>query len=195
MRKTNYISRMSDKDERLLYIAKNSYHLSREQALSIVSKNRMDNYIKQGIFKKIYYILNQKQGVAYELTRKGRLFTLEHYPEFGKNFYTSGTAIHHDIRLAQSIIEYEREHGHTWLNERDLREMMMERIEREPIERRFELMGKIERGEISVTDGGYYVGEELVLVETINENYTSTLIAAKEEFSNYMSSSINYVRQ
>ena len=72
MRKTEYIQKLNYRDERFCYILKNCHHMSREQALVVVSQTRLLAYQHQGLVRKLHYIYQSKQRTAYKLTDKGR---------------------------------------------------------------------------------------------------------------------------
>lgn len=196
MRKQEYITKLNYRDERFAYVTKSCQHISQNQALELVSRHRLNNYIKQGLVRKLHYIHNNRQHTAFELTNKGRGWVRKNFPQLGDRFYSSGTAIRHNIRLAEQIMEHYQLHGRTWLNERDMRELLMEKVERCPdSEERFRILGQLERGELSLPDGGYYDNGELVAVEVINDNYTAEMIAAKELCAQTMGASLHFVRQ
>ena len=195
MRKTEYIQKLNYRDERFCYILKNCHHMSREQALAVVSQTRLLAYQHQGLVRKLHYIYQSKQRTAYELTDKGRRWVRKNLPQLGSNFYVSGTAVRHNIRLAEQVMQHSMEHGRTWLNERDLREELMQRIERTEGEERFALLGRLERGELSVPDGGYYEDGQLCTVEVYNENYTAEVLAAKDLCAQALGASLRLVRQ
>ena len=71
MRKKEYIQRLNHCDERFCYIMKNCHHMSREQALEILSKNRLLSYEKQGLVRRLHFIYHSRQKSAIELTDKG----------------------------------------------------------------------------------------------------------------------------
>lgn len=195
MRKKDYVVKLNYKDEKFSFVAKNCQHLSQNQILSIVSKNRLQSYIHQGIVKKLHYICNSKQSTAYELTHKGREWIRQNYPQFGSDFYISTTAIRHNIRLAEQVLEHYSQDGYTWLNERNLRSILMERIERAEETERLAILSKLENNELSVPDGGYYVDGQLVCIEVYNDNYTSEILAAKQECASVLGGSLKLVHQ
>lgn len=195
MRKKEYIQRLNCHDERFCYILKNSHHMSREQALEILSKNRLLSYEKQGLVCQLRFICHGHQKSAIELTEKGRSWIRKNLPQFGPNFYVCGTAVRHNIRLAEQVMTYSLEKGRTWLNERDLRQELMQRIERTEGEERFDLLRQLERGELSVPDGGYYEDGQLYTVEIYNENYTAEQLAAKDLCAQTLGASLRLVRQ
>ena len=191
MRKQQYIVQLNHKDEKFLTVLKCSQHISRETALSIVSQNRLRNYQSQGIIKKVHYIEKGRQHTAYELTPKGRTFYRQHY-QGSNNFYQSSTAVKHNVRLADEVAR----HHSSWVNERELRQELLDRIERMPAEQRFELMGKLERGEISLPDGAYRAENgELICVEIINSHYGTDQIEAKEAAAEILGTHLEFVRQ
>ena len=100
-----------------------------------------------------------------------------------------------NIRLAEQVMAHSLEHGRTWLNERDLRQELMQRIERTEGEERFTLLRQLERGELSVPDGGYYEDGQLYTVEIYNENYTAEILAAKDLCAQTLGASLRLVRQ
>ena len=195
MRKKEYIQRLNYRDEKFCYIMKNCHHMSREQALEILSKNRLLSYEKQGLVRRLHFIYHSRQKSAIELTDKGRSWIKKNLPQLGPNFYISGTAVRHNIRLAEQVMAHSLEHGRTWLNERDLRQELMQRIERTEGEERFALMRQLERGELSVPDGGYYEDGQLYTVEIYNENYTAEILAAKDLCAQTLGASLRLVRQ
>ncbi len=192
MRKSNYIQKLSYKDAELCRVLKASHHMSREQVESIISKNRIASYQHQGVLKKIHYIHQGRQNTAYELTSSGRAFIRKNFPELGTYFYSSGTAVRHNIRLAEQIMQHDR-----WLNERELRQELYTRLERiQDDEERFEQLRRLEHGEYSVPDGAYYDDDgNIVCVEITNDNYTQEIIQAKEACSATLGASIRFVKQ
>ena len=192
MRKENYIQKLNCKDEQLCRILKASHHMSQSQVESIISKNRIRAYQHQGVLKKIHYIAQGRQHTAYELTTAGRNFIRKHYPEMGSYFYSSATAVRHNIRLAEQVMQHER-----WLNERELRQELMTRIERiQDDEERFEQLRRLESGEYSVPDGGYIDDDgSVVCIEITNESYTQEILETKEACSAALGASIRFIRQ
>ena len=87
------------------------------------------------------------------------------------------------------------EHGRTWLNERDLRQELMQRIERTEGEERFALMRQLERGELSVPDGGYYEDGQLYTVEIYNRNYSAETLAAKDLCAQTLGANLRFIHQ
>lgn len=192
MRKATYIQKLNYKDEQLCRILKASHHMSQKQVESIISKNRIQAYQHQGVLQKIHYIYQGRQHTAYELTSKGRSFIRKHFPQMGNYFYSSATAVRHNIRLAEQVMQHDR-----WLNERELRQELMSRIERiQDDEERFEQLRRLEHGEYSVPDGAYIDQDgDIVCVEITNENYPIEVIQAKEACSAALGASIRFVKQ
>ena len=193
MRKKDYIVQLNYKDEKFCYVMKACQHISREQALSLITAGRLKSYQTQGLVRKVHYINKGKQSNVYDLTAKGRDWIKHHYPDMGKNFYLSSCAVHHNIALANQVIQ--REQQRDWLTERDLRQELLDHIDRASPEERFRLLGRLERGEISIPDGGYREGGELYCVEIINENYGQAQIQAKTEYAEVMGADLSFVRQ
>ena len=67
-RQAHYINKLSSKDEKLLYVLKNSQHVSQAQILLMITRSRIDNFCKEGVIKKVHYIADGRQQTAYELT-------------------------------------------------------------------------------------------------------------------------------
>ena len=195
MRKKEYIQRLSYHDERFCYIMKNCHHMSREQVLEVISPHRLRSYQHQGLIRKLHFIQCSRQKTAYELTDRGRSWIRKNLPQLGPNFYISGTAVRHNICLAEQVMAHSLEHGRTWLNERDLRQELMQRIERTEGEERFTLLRQLERGELSVPDGGYYEDGQLYTVEIYNDNYSAEILAAKDLCAQTLGASLRLVRQ
>lgn len=190
-RKSNYLKQLNYKDEKLCSIVKNSHHISQAQALLIVSRNRLANFEKQGVLKKLHYMDNNKKEIIYELTKKGRSFISRNFPHLSGSFYTAGTAYQHNVIVAQQIIECP---SNKWYNEKDLREMLLQEIQES--DNRWELMRMLERGEISVPDGGYCNADgSIQCIEVINENYTSTQLKYKQNFESITKIPITYIKQ
>ena len=191
MRKSNYLLQLNYKDELLCRVVKNSHHISQKQALLIISRNRLANYQKQGVFKKLHYMDNNKKEIIYELTKKGRNWISRNFSHLQGNFYTASTAPLHNTVLAKQIIERPNA---KWLNERDLREILIREIEQS--DNRWELMRMLERGEISVPDAGV-IDEDgnIEAIEITNSNYTSTQLQYKANFQSITNIPITYITQ
>lgn len=193
MRREHYINRIDGKDEQLLNLLRNCQHISLEQGLQIVSRSRLENYCKEGVLTKVRYISSGRQKTAYELTHKGRKFISQKCPHLVQGgYYQSRTAVKHNIRLASQIMEHSQSR---WLNERELREMMADKIVNAE-DLRWHYMRMLENHQISPTDGGF-INEngDLCLIEITNDNYTAEHIAAKETFAEVMGASIQFIRQ
>lgn len=191
MRRQNYLNKLNYKDERLCSIVKNSHHISQAQALLIISRNRLDNYEKQGVLKKLHYMDNNRKEIIYELTKKGRDWICRNFSHLRGNFYTSSTAPIHNTILAQQIID--RPYTQ-WLNERDLRELLIREIEQS--DNRWERMRQLENGQISVPDGAYRNEDgSIEAIEIINDNYTSTQLQYKANFQTITNIPITYIKQ
>ena len=146
MRKKNYLTQLNYKDECLCNLVKHSNHVSQSQALSLVTRNRISNYEKQGILKKLHYMDNNQKVIVYELTPKGRNFICKNFNHLSGNFYTAPTAILHNLTLANEVLRYSSS-SNQWLNERDLREILMETILNS--HNRWSLMELLDSGKIS----------------------------------------------
>ena len=53
----------------------------------------------------------------------------------------------------------------------------------------------LERGELSLPDGGYYENDHLICIEIYNENYTAEQISAKEACAEVLGATLRFVRQ
>lgn len=191
MRKSNYLIQLNYKDGNFCKILKNSHHISENSALLVVSRNRLDSYVKQSILKKLYYVDNNRKEIVFELTKKGRDWISHNFPQLRGNFYTSATAIQHNVTLAKQIMEHSFS---PWLNERDLREILLTEIQK--AENSWELFRMLENGEISVPDGAFINGQgNIEAIEVINENYTSTMLQSKDNFSKICNIPITYIKQ
>ena len=191
MRKQSYLTKLNFRDEKLCSVVKFSQHISQAQALLIVSRNRLENYEKEGVLKKLHYMDNNRKEIVYELTQEGRKWITHNFGHLQGNFYTSTTAIQHNITLAQQIIDRPY---FKWYTERDLRELLIREIEQS--DNRWELMRRFENGQISVPDGGYITSDgSIECIEITNENYTSGQIAAKERFGEITNIHITFIKQ
>ncbi len=191
-RKKTYITKINQKDERFFSVIKNSNHLNSRQSLSIVSKNRLASYVKQGLLNKLHYIDNEKTEIIYELTKFGRDWTRKEFPNLGNNFYISSTAHQHNVRLADEIITHSKVNT-SWLNERDLRQMLFQAIEQNP--HKLQLLEQYDKGNLSVPDGGYIDENGAIkCVEIINGNYSQQQINAKIRYSEITNISLTIIK-
>ena len=190
MRKPSYLTKLNFKDEKLCSVVKNSQHISQAQALLIVSRNRLDSYEKEGVLAKLHYMDNNRKEIVYQLTPEGKKWISRNFSHLQGTFYTSTTAIQHNIALAKEIID--RPYTQ-WYTERDLRELLIREIEQS--DNRWELMRMLENGQISVPDGAYVHNGSIECIEIINENYTSSQIAAKEKFGEITNIHITFIKQ
>ena len=116
----------------------------------------------------------------------------KHLPELGSRYYTCPTAVHHNINLAEQILQ----HDGNWLNEQDLRKELIDRIDQiQDVEERFRLLQDLEQGKFSVPDGGYYENEQLVCIEIYNMNYSEQCLEAKAECANLLGAQLHLIKQ
>lgn len=194
-RQAHYISRLSSKDEKLLYVLKNAQHVSQAQILLMITRSRVENFLKEGVIRKVHYIADGRQQTAYELTRKGQQFIKERYPQWGNAFYSSGTAIRHNIELASQVMLHAD--TKTWINERELRNIVIDRIV-DSGEMRFHYLQQMENRELSIPDGAIVnreTGQIEELIEIVNDNYGNPELAAKEIAADVLGVSVSFVRQ
>lgn len=195
MRQKSYLGKLNHRDEQFAYVVKNCHHLSQEQALGLISKNRLTAYQHEQIVRKVHYLHGGQKQFAFELTDKGRAWVRKNFPQLGERFYVSGTAVQHNIRLAEQIIEHSIEHGRTWLNERDLRDELLRHIDCADRAEQHFLLSRLERGELSIPDGGYYQDGQLFTIEVYNNNYSSEMLLSKESCAEAMNASLRFIRQ
>lgn len=193
MRKKTYIQQPSRKDTRLCDALRCCNHLSREQAISIVSRHRLDSYIKQGVVERLYHITKQGQKIeVYALTANGRKWIDRNITELRQHsYYCSPTAPMHNIKLAEEFLRQDRT---DWLTERDLRNILADAIAER--DNAAELLDDMRNGLISVPDGAYRTTDgQIECVEIINNHYGTAEIAAKDAFAEVTGLSITYIKE
>jgi len=116
MRKQNYLHLSEKKDGNAMRMLVNCRHCTKEQLLQVISKNRLDNYLKEKIIQKI----ETQNNTVYLLTDKG-------YKQFGAQldmqyYRYHSQAISHDIELSQQYLDLLKSGKQfTWKNEEQLK--------------------------------------------------------------------------
>lgn len=194
MRHKNYVQQINHKDIRLFHALRCCNHLSKEQATSLVSQNRINSFIKQGVILQVRSVRRGMVTTAYAVTPKGRDWAARNIPTLrDTNWYTSATAVEHNIRLAERYIKIQQEQPQSLiLTENDLRSFLIRQLEER--EDRNQLIEDLREGRLSVPDLGYMRDGVIYCVEVVTENYTSANLAAKAAFSEVTGAPIEYLK-
>ncbi|MCB2289755.1 hypothetical protein LGK97_08250 [Clostridium sp. CS001] len=191
-RKKEYITELSKKDARLAQCFYYSKTIKQEDVLRIIAKNRLGNYIKQGLVQKCSYKERNFDKVskddAYRLTDIGYSFFKKNYPDtFADSKKYGGTSAVHDLALAKEITKLTDAELRSVQSELDCRDRLKEYIEKlreTDISKSEELRQQLQEHTISPPDC-VYIREsdgQAVCIEIVTQYYTQEMIEAKQEF-------------
>lgn len=165
----------------------------KKDILNVISKRRLNSLIKEKIIEKVYSINARSQRSLYTITKKGAAWANKNIPEIRHSArYKATTAIKHNLKLAEIHLSA-MDKGAQWITEKDLQNLFFHKIEERAD--RNQILQHYYNHEISATDGAViYPTGEIELIEVVTSSYTSSEIASKESFGEYMSADIQYTR-
>lgn len=181
-----YIKNLYERDRDMFHLLNKCGNCNHSQMKEIgLSERRIKDMCREGYLKKSYYSENkqsEKNIKAYMLSDKGKSLIER---EYGFTNHNQSTSVRHNIDVANKYLSLEKEERETIKNERELRDMFLQRLEeiREHDEQRYEqLYDQLEQGQISMPDIAYTTVEGVqVAYETVTDNYGNQEIQAKEE--------------
>ncbi|CAB1244189.1 protein of unknown function [Ruminococcaceae bacterium BL-6] len=195
-RRKSYIKQLNARDQKILSAFYCCQHLSQQQITSIVTKNRLKSYIKQGIVVKQNYIpkhVGDSAHPVYALTKSGRQYIRCHISKMRNTApYHSSSAPAHNIRLSEIYLSETKNENAQWLTERDLQQLFLDTIQGREDER--ELLDALRTHTLSPPDGAVLCNGEVTLIEIVSVNYSQEEISAKQTYSDYMSMPIEFYR-
>ena len=161
--------------------------------LNVISKHRLNSLIKEKIIEKVYSIRAYSPKPLYTITKKGAAWANKNISEIRHSVrYQSTTAVKHNLKLAEIHLAA-MDKGVQWLTERDLQNLFFQKIEGRAD--RNQILQHYYSHEISATDGAViYSTGEIELIVVVTSFYTTSEIASKESFSEYMSADIQYTK-
>lgn len=200
-RKKEYITELSKKDAKLAQCLYYSKTIKREDVLSIISKNRLSSYLKEGLIQKSSYkehkYSKESRDDCYKLTEKGYSFFKKNYQNnFDDSKRYGGTSATHDFALAKELIKLSPTELESVRSELDCRDRIKEFIEELRINGEFvkseELKQALQDHTISMPDCVYVdatTGQECC-IEIVTSYYTEDAIEAKQAYCEVFN--INY---
>jgi len=189
-RKSQYISKITNKDKQLLHAFKSCGYLIDKHVSEYVRERRIAGFVRDGyVSKHIYYEHKQKQSITlYSLTEKGKKLCQK---EMGAKYFYKSSSPRHDLEVTEKYMSLSQEQRNTWITEGELRERVISmdpKYEQRLLDR-----------EISPTDGAYVVRdgtglERFITYEVVTSAYGRQEIRAKEEFATVLKSTIEYTK-
>lgn len=158
----------------------------REDLLKIITSNRIDKMIKQGILESK---VNVKNEVIYTYTDKGKSFIKNLDSLKDKAFYSRQTASSdHDTRLFKEYTQLTPNERMSCMSESQTRDLYAETIKQDQATAELEKM-------LSVPDITYTTETgEAVAIEVITENYNEQRIEMKENYCQTVNIELRTVR-
>lgn len=195
MRRKSYINQINNKDIKFLHALRCCNHLSKEQAENLISRGRINNFVKQGVIQLVHTVRCNRTVTAYAITPEGRRWANRNVHEMqGRSWYQAARAIEHNLRLAEHYLKITRQYPDCHiLTEGDLRDYLQRQIENR--NDRYQLLDDLRGGKISVPDMGYIANGEISCIEVVNGHYGQAEMQAKEAFEQITSINIDFVRQ
>lgn len=164
-----YIKEFNKNDRRALTALAKTSLATEQQLQTIISKNRIYSYIKEGIIKKDMYYnpVPSKSIQAYRLTQHGQ--KIANYYFNIKDFQHSESVIH-DIIIANKYFFLSYKEQKTWLSETTIKKLLQEK------EDEFE-----EEKEYGALDGAYKdLNGRWIGFEAVTSSYRDKDIIAKK---------------
>jgi len=158
----------------------------REDLLKIITSNRIDKMIKQGILESK---VNVKNEVIYTYTDKGKSFIKNLDSLKDKAFYSRQTASSdHDTRLFKEYTQLTPNERMSCMSESQTRDLYAETIKQDQATAELEKM-------LSVPDITYTTETgETIAIEVITENYNEQRIEMKENYCQTVNIELRMVR-
>lgn len=180
------------KDLKLLYGLSKVGHFSPQQIKSLgISDRRIENMIKDKYMEKKVDIHNNKEFIAYKITKDGYKFLRDNvrgeYRESlnlgEKGRYISSSPVH-DVALAEKYLELSWEEQQTWRTESQTRDEFQEHLDKLLEDRQYELYNELyeqfNNEEITMPDGVYTSSSgEDIAIEIEGAKYTEKMIQSK----------------
>ena len=192
-RQAHYIKTLTQKNIKVITTLYRCQYMREKDILNVISKHRLNSMIKEKIIEKVYSIRARSPKPLYTITKKGAVWGNKNIPEVRHSArYQSTTAVKHNLKLAEIHLAA-MDKGAQWLTEKDLQNLFFQKIEQRAD--RNQILEHYYNHEISATDGAaVYPTGEIELIEVVTSFYTSSEIASKESFGEYMSADIQYTR-
>lgn len=181
-----YIKNLYERDRDMFHLLNKCGNANHDQMKQIgLSERRIKDMCREGYLKKTYYSENkqsEKNTKAYMLSDKGKSLIER---EYGFTNHNQATSVKHNIDVANKYLSLSREERETVINEREVRDLFLEKLDeiRSQDEQRYqELYEQLEDNRISMPDIAYTTVEGVqVAYETVTDNYGNQEIQAKEE--------------
>lgn len=161
-------------------------YAQRSDLLKIITSNRIDKMIKQGILESKTNIKNEK---IYTYTDKGKTFIKSLDGIKSNSFYSRQTAsTNHDTRLFREYTQLTPTERMSCLTETQTRDIFAETIKQEQGNAELEKMLSVPDITYTTETGG------TVAIEITTENYTQERIEMKETFCQTVNIELRMVR-
>ena len=161
-------------------------YATREDLLKIITSNRIDKMLKQGLIESKTNIKNE---TVYTYTDKGKSFIKNLDSLKGKAFYSRQTAsTDHDTRLFREYTQLTPNERMSCMSETQTRDLYAETIKQDQATAELEKM-------LSVPDIVYTTETgETVAIEAITENYNEILTEMKVSYCQIINAELKMVR-
>lgn len=196
-RKSNYVSKITSKDARMLLAFSRTGYLSKDmlQGRLGIAERRIQSFQRDKLLDKGTYF-NPKTKTAvevYRLSEKGQKFITKNLGT--DRFYRSSSAAH-DLTLSDKYLSLSPSEQDSWIIESQVRDMFSEMVSNlRDNERQDELWRLYENHQISCIDACYTDADgRLAGIEVTTSAYGEAEIAAKEELSDALGIDTLYIK-
>lgn len=190
-----YIKNFMFRDQKALISISRCGHVSHSQLKNYIADSRIKNYCRDGlVIKEVFNKTNGEQLVGYKLTNQGCQFVEKNY---GFKEHQIAQSLNHDLGISNKYFSLTEQEQSSWQTETQLRNKLQDEIDRlrnSEVDRWHELTEMMERREISVPDCSYTTGGVVIAYEVVTNSYGRAELQAKEEYSNFMNTTIEYGR-
>lgn len=168
-----YLKSLDNNDKQALLAIARCAHVTEAQLLTLITKNRINSYLKEGIILEDRYYHNLNGFTGYKLNEKGKRI-IERTWGF-KHFQHSQT-LYHDAIIAEKYFELSREEQESWKTETEIKEIL------DSMKNELETKKKY-----SALDGAYRNKDNVDIgFEAVTSTYCRDKILNKRNFCSFM---------
>ena len=168
-----YLKSLNNNDKQALLAMARCAHVTEEQLLKLITKNRIYSYLQEGIILKEKYYHNLNGFTGYKLSEKGKRI-IEKTWGF-KNFQHSQT-LYHDVIISKKYFELSREEQESWKTETEIKDILDNMKNELGTDKKY-----------SAVDGAYRNKNDVNIgFEAVTSTYCREKILNKRNFCSFM---------
>lgn len=168
-----YLKSLNDNDKQALLAIARCAHVTEEQLLTLITKNRIYSYLRDGMILEERYYHNSNGFKGYKLSGKGKR-TIE--KTWGFKYFQHSQTLYHDAIIAEKYFELSRKEQETWKTETEIKEILND------------MKNELETNKkYSAVDGAYRNKDNVDIgFEAVTSTYCRDKILSKRNFCFFM---------